>query len=215
MTTSSEPRGRRPVIVGATLLVAYTAVVVWTFVAQSHAWPRTGSWADLLFFLFCPGIVFQTVNLISRWRTGRGMSRPFLLRALTVPAGLVLAVGLAARASDWAMSNFTRAYAPLVAEIGAHLAEPCGLSARYFAIPAVVAYNRRAEVERPLGKLSYDRTRFVLSFGGGSFDMDGSTIHYDSAVMKWGKFHNDHRASADEHAHRIEGLAACKLGEAE
>jgi hypothetical protein len=34
-------------MVGATLLVASMAIVVWTFVAQWNAWPRTESWADL------------------------------------------------------------------------------------------------------------------------------------------------------------------------
>jgi hypothetical protein len=34
-----------------------------------------GSWSSLLFVVLCRGIVFQAVNLVFRWRTGRALTR--------------------------------------------------------------------------------------------------------------------------------------------
>jgi hypothetical protein len=74
----------------------------------------------------------------------------------------------------------------------------------------VAAYNRRTG-HRPAGNLAYDRTRFVLSFGAGSIDIDGSTIFYDSTVGHWKLFHNDDTGDSGALDQRIEGLAACKV----
>ena len=108
------------------------------------------------------------------------------------------------------MSNFERAYTPFVAEIGANLAEPCGRAAKYFAIPAVSAYNAQT-FRRPTANLNYDTKRFVVSFSGGSFDMDGSKIYYDSGAKRWSKFHNNSETATQTFEKLIEGLAACRL----
>ena len=72
-------------------------------------------------------------------------------------------------------------------------------------------YNRRAERERPAAKLKYDNKRFVLAFGGGSMDIDGSTIYYDSGAQAWRKFHNDDATASTLYVRLGEGLAECAL----
>jgi hypothetical protein len=193
----------------AALLLAYAAVVAWAFVDQSTEWPHVGSWDSLVFVLFCPGIVFQAVNLVFRWRKGRVLTRRWLVRLATIPAGLLLALMLTSWASALALSTFKRAYAPFVAEVGAHLTDPCPTATRAFDIPAVADYNRRTGSESPVGKLRYDKRRFVLSFGGGSIDMDGSTIFYDSQAKTWRQFHNDNHDTAYDRL--VDGLAECSL----
>ena len=109
------------------------------------------------------------------------------------------------------MGNFEQAYAPFVSQVGANLADPCRLASRYFEIPAVAAYNLRAQRDRPAAKLKYDNRRFVLAFGGGSMDIDGSTIYYDSGVKAWRKFHNDNATASGLYTGLSEGLAECSL----
>jgi hypothetical protein len=137
------------------------------------------------------------------------------MRVFTIPAGLVLATVLSAWASGLAMARFTRAYEPLVARIRANLAEPCADVAGYYELPSVVAYNRQTERERPAAKLNHDQKRFVVAWGGGSADIDGSTIYYDSDSRQWRKFHNDTAAASEIHARLTAGLAECSLRAAE
>ena len=53
--------------------------------------------------------------------------------------------------------------------------------------------------------------RFVLAFQGGSIDIDGSTIYYDSGAGAWRKFHNDSSDDRQAYAALTAGLAECEL----
>lgn len=193
----------------AVLLLAYLVVVAWIFIDESSEWPHVGSLKSLVLLFFCPGILFQAVNLVFRWRTGRVLTRRLLVRLVTIPAGLILAVLLPSWASSLAVARFKRAYTPFVAEVRAHLADPCPLAASFFAIPEVADYNRRVGRESPVATLRYDKKRFVLSFGGGSLDSDGSTLFFDSETKTWRQFHNDKHPAAYDGL--VDGLAECVL----
>ena len=205
--SSPEPRVR----LSAALLAAYAGIVARVFYEQSASWPQDGSWAIFAYVFLCPGIAFQAFSLAYTRRTGRALTRRALTRAVTIPLGLVLAAALASWASALAMGSFEQAYAPFVSQVGANLADPCRLAASYFEIPSVVAYNRDAERDRPTGKLRHDNKRFVLSFSGGSMDIDGSTIYYDSGVKAWRKFHNDNSTARAVYSGLTDGLAECLL----
>lgn len=204
--SETRPRAAR----GLVLLAGYIAIVGWSFHAQSTSWPHEGSWAMLAYLFLVPGILFQSWALAYARRTGRPLTRRALTRVVTIPLGIVLAALLQEWASALALDEFKRAYAPFVAQVRAELAEPCGGSARYFAIPAVAAYND-ATSRRPAANLKYDSKRFVLSFSGGSIDIDGSTIYYDSGAKAWRKFHNDSETRREALDKLTEGLAACRL----
>lgn len=193
------------------LLAAYVAVVAWVLYEQAASWPHEGSMAYLVLFLLCPGIAFQSFSLAYTWRTGRPLIRRVLTRVVTIPVGLVIAAMLANWASTLAMRGFEQAYAPFVARIGTNPADACRAAAGYFGIPSVAAYNRQAGRESPSAKLHHDSQRFVLAFHGGSADIDGSTISYDSAARAWRKFHNQDAAASGAHAGLTAGLAECPL----
>ena len=141
-------------------------------------------------------------------RTGRRLMRRALTRLVTIPLGLVIAALLASLASTLAMQGFEQAYAPFVTQVGANLRDPCGLAGRYFHAPAVAAYNLRTSREQP-AKLHHDGKRFVLAFRGGSTDIDGSTIYYDSGASAWRKFHNDDGDRQAAYTALTAGLAEC------
>ena len=197
--------------ISAALLTAYTAIVAWVSYNMSISWPHEGSWADIVLWFLCPGIVFQAFSIIYTWRTRRRLVRRTQTRIITIPAGLLAAVALSNFASALAMDSFERAYAPYVAEIGANLAAPCLPGARYFESASVAAYNLESDNRHPKARLRYDTQRFVLAFSGGSMDIDGSTIYYDSNTKQWNKFHNDRSAASAGYAKLTEGLAACSL----
>lgn len=201
---------KRPTIVSAALLAAYAAAAAWLFHEQSTSWPHEGSWALVAYVFLCPGIVFQAFNLAYLRLKGRALARRVLTRAVTIPLGLLLAGQLVGEASTRAMSGFERAYAPFVSLIGASLADPCAAAGKYFAIPAVSAYNEQAG-RRPTTILKYDNKRFVVSFPGDSIDMDGSKIYFDSGAKVWSKFHNNEREKAAALGKLTEGLAECTL----
>jgi len=205
----NQPRPR--IIRSLVLIVLYVAMVVWAFHGQSTSWPHEGSWSSLAYWILCPGIVFQSFVVFHARLTGRMPTRRVLARLITVPLGLVIAAFLGEWASGLSMDAFERAYAPFVAQVGASLAAPCSLSAKYFAIPVVAAYNAEAG-RNPTAILKYNSRRFVLSFSGGSFDMDGSTIYFDSGSGRWRKFHNDSGIAVSGELDKLtDGLAACKL----
>ena len=200
----------RRVVVSAALLAAYVAIVGWVFYEESTSWPHEGTWASIAYVFLCPGILFQSFHLAYTRRTGRPLTRRALTRVVTIPLGLLLAGLLATEASALAMRGFVRAYAPFVSQIGASLADPCAPGAKYFAIPSVVAFNEQTG-SRPTAHLHHDGKRFVLGFAGGSMDIDGSTIYFDSGAKAWSRFHNDDFDARGVLGKLTEGLAYCKL----
>ena len=209
LTTEPQSNPKPRILLSAVLLAAYVMIVAWVFNAQSMEWPHEGSVGYVVFFLFCPGIAFQSFNLAYMLRSGRRLTRRALTRLVTIPLGLVMAAFLANWASMLAMSGFEQAYVPFVTQVRATLSDPCRDGGRYFQAPAVTAYNLH-ERPRP-AKLHHDSKRFVLAFQGGSADIDGSTIYYDSGPGTWRKFHNDSSDDQKAYAGLTAELAECVL----
>ena len=212
MATNSDPQPnlKRRTIISAVLLAVYLALTGWLYYVQTTSWPHEGSWVFIGHVFLCPGILFQSFSLAYTWRTGRLLARRVLTRVFTIPLGLLLAGQLAESASTLAMSGFEQAYAPFVSQIGANLPDPCAAAEKYFAIPAVAAYNERI-YSRPRAQLNYDSKRFVVSFLIGSLDIDGGKIYFDSGARNWRKFHNNIETESQTFEKLIEGLAACTL----
>lgn len=211
MPESDPQAGARPRTTrSAVLLALYVAITAWVFYEQSTSWPHEGSWALLAYVFLCPGILFQAFNLAYTRLASRALTRRALTRVVTIPLGLVFAALLGGGASDLAMHGFEQAYAPFVSQIGANRADPCGPGAKYFSIPAVAAFNEQTG-SRPTAYLHHDGKRFVLGFAGGSIDIDGSTIYYDSGAKRWWRYHNDNLEARAVHQKLTEGLATCKL----
>jgi hypothetical protein len=208
-TSAALPASAPRTGLGAALLVIYVVAVAWMFHDRATDWPHVGDWGYVVFFLLCPGIVFQLFRLAYARHTGRPLARRWLPRLATIPLGLVLAALLMAWADGDALRGFERAYAPLVSGIAAALPDPCRAAAGHFRAPPIAAYNRRTGRDRPVAKLNHDDARFVLAFRGGSIDIDGSTIYYDSAAGAWRKFHNDDERARVAYEKLRAGLAEC------
>jgi hypothetical protein len=204
---------RRPISrVNVALLAVYALATALIFYRESRAWPSIGSWTGLLLIVTCPGLIFQTLRLVYTWRAGRPLPWPILIRLVTIPAGLVLAGVLMSKAASASTARFTAAYAPMVEKVRKNLASPCGAELRYFADPVVATYNQRTWPRAAArAGLRYDQARFVMALGGGSIDIDGSTIYYDSVTRKWQQYHNDDAQARAAHEHLVEGLKECLI----
>lgn len=196
---------------GPALLAGYVVAVAWVFYEQATAWPHVGSWGYIALFVLCPGIVFQSFSLVFTRRTGRPLKRRALTRLVTIPLGLVLAALLASRAETLSQRGFEQAYAPFVWQVGANLPDPCRAAGSYFQAASVADYNLRTGRGLPSAKLHHDGRRFVLAFHGGSVDIDGSTVYYDSGAGTWRKFHNNDETARAVYEKRRAGLAECLL----
>ena len=212
MASNSDPQSnlKRRIVVSLALIALYAALTGFAFWEQSTSWPHEGSWAALVYIFTCPGIVFQSFVVVYALLASRVLTRRVLTRVVTIPLGLVIGGMLGEWGSKLATSDFERAYAPFVAQVGANLAEPCGGAAKYFAIPAVAAYNAQTH-RRPIALLNYDSKRFVVSFSVGSLDMDGGKIYFDSDARRWHKFHNNTETASQTFEKLTEGLTACRL----
>mgnify|MGYP006919633439 CR=1 FL=1 len=214
MTPYTKPQSspRLRIFLSVVLLTAYGMAVAWVFQGESMAWPREGSMGSVVFFLLCPCIVYELFNLAYMLRTARRLTSRALTWVVAIPVGLFAAGFLANRASTLSMSGFEQAYAPFVTKVRTNLPDPCRAAGSYFQIPTVTAYNLQATPHRPQpAKLHHDSKRFVLAFQGGSIDIDGSTIYYDSGVAAWRKFHNDKIDDRKVYEELTAGLAECVL----
>lgn len=204
--SANRPRVNRSIV----LLAVYAVFTGWLFCLQATSWPHEGSWALFGYLIFLPGIVFHSANLAWKKIDGHPIPRPFLARLVTVPLGIMFAALLNVAASAFAMANFERAYAPFVAQLGTSLGEACNSGPKYFAISSVAEFNEQTS-SRPTAFLHHDGKRFVLRFMGGSIDMDGSTLYFDSEAREWRRYHNNNVEAHAIHQKLIAGLADCKL----
>lgn len=186
---------------GGALLIGYLAVVssIWLDAAD---WPSVGTLEWPVLVLACIGLAFQLV-LLGHWTFRRKLPlRRWGWRALAVTAGLALSVALEAAATRQALERVGAHHATLLEALGSS-ATPCEEYRRY-----VQTYSGNPS-HRPRS-LHFGGGRYVLTFAGGSADIDGSTVVFDSRQPGPTLFHNDDRASRRELAALQDSLQACE-----
>lgn len=163
-----------------------TAALAWQL---ATAWPYEGHWAQLLMLFTLAGVAFRTVQ----WLHERGGGARLAGRKRLGVRVLAIVVALLAAGAAWqalarlSMARFERAMAPLVAQMHANASSPCPAPGKYPLHPQGLP-----------GSLAWDTQRFIFWTRGGSMDIDGSTVWYDSTTRRWSKFHNDNRRARGE-----------------
>ncbi|MDH3715721.1 MAG: hypothetical protein OET44_17940, partial [Gammaproteobacteria bacterium] len=142
----------------------------------------------------------------------RSRARRILEGLLSVVIGVPVALLLAQFSSTLSLKAFRDSYAPFITASRDNLPSPCAPALAILEDSTVAAYNRETyHANRPKITLYYDAKRFVASLPGGSIDIDGSTIYYDSRGNEWLRFHNDDRQGRERLSALIEGLEECQL----
>ena len=195
------------------LLVIYSSINIYTVYSLSHSWPNKGSFAWFLLIFFCPPFLYHFITLSYELAVRKLFCWKKSLRFATLIAGILLAGNLLQYAQNSSLRKFNRAYTPLIERIIKKMPEPC--DGQYFQIPKIATYNNKVNrlinhKGKPIGELLYNHHRFIVHFQGGSVDIDGSTIFYDSEIKQWQIFHNDEFSLLDDFNFRRIGLTKCE-----
>lgn len=200
-------------VVSATWLLLWIGIAAWTSHTLATVWPYVQFMPQVLLFFAVPGILFQAGHLLWMWRQAQPLpgKKRFTARVIAIVAGLVVAAQL----MDWldgaSLRRFEAAMAPFVAQAHAQAAAPCPPAAKYPAGPDLHAYLADTGRPQATAELHHDRVRFVLALSGGSMDIDGSTLFYDSRTRAWRKVHNDILAASGELEVLRKDLEACRI----
>lgn len=204
---------KKSLLLNWVLLVIYSSINIHTVYSLSHSWPNKGSFAWFLLVFFCPPFLYHFIALSYGLAVKKIFQWKKTLRFATLVAGVLLAGSLLQYVQDSSLRKFNRAYTPLIEKIRQKMPEPC--DGDYFKIPKVATYNGHINrmVHRnglPIGELLHDGQHFLLRFQGGSIDIDGSTVFYDSKAGHWQIFHNDDMQMQDKLLFLQLGLTKCE-----
>lgn len=213
MATDDAILLKRQRVASTVWLIGWIVAAAWSAYALAQAWPYVRHQLQIVLLLAVPGALFRSFDLGFMQLKGRRISgwRRVLARAAMLAAGLVLWGALCDRLDGVSMARFERALEPLIGELHARMPKPCPPAADYRIAPELAAYLVESSAPRAPAELKHDARRFVLSLHGGSIDIDGSTLFYDSARRKWRKVHNDMLDNSGELRALVAGLESCRV----
>jgi hypothetical protein len=169
-------------VLGASLIALYLLILNLAWIDLS-GWPSAGSYWDLFVFLAAIGLAFQILMLVSWYKSGQLPQRRLIPRTTAIALGWGLSLGIAATTSDMALARVTERHQALFEGLSGN-GEPCLLYADYLE-------NYQGPRQYAPRSLHSSPEYFVLTFLGGSIDIDGSTIVFDSETGQWQVIHND------------------------
>lgn len=204
---------KRGCVASTVWLSGWIVAAVWSAYAIAQAWPYVQHPLQIVLLVAVPGVLFCSFDLGFMQLLRRRIVgwRQFLARAAMLVAGLILWGAICDRLDSVSMARFERAFAPLIGELHTRMPKPCPSAAGYRTAPELAAYLDESGAPRAPAELKYDAQRFVLSVHGGSIDIDGSTLFYDSATRKWRKVHNDMLENSGELRALASGLESCRV----
>jgi len=190
----------RTIVVGAALFACYVALLVMVASEQAR-WPSVGSRWALVVLLGCIGAVYQLL-LLGYWGLRRALPhRRRLARVLSIVGGLGMSILLGRVTEARALGQVRARHAGLLSALPT-TADPCAAYRAYLAGYAGSRYEAPRSLHTGPG-------RQVLTFLGGSIDIDGSTIVLDSASPEVHLFHNDNAEERQKLDAKLGALQAC------
>ena len=180
----SYPYKKRLVTISSILLLAYLTIISST-VKSSLNLPSVGNLNLFVFFIFIPSTIYQIYFLTYYVKNGVFPKSTWLHRFILIIIGLFLSIMLSKHLEKLAMSLFSESKITLVNAINSSMPKPCNM---------LESYQNDNNITKRFSKakeLYFNSEFFILSFHGGSIDIDGSTIFYRSDNKEWDIFHND------------------------
>ncbi|MFN0161436.1 MAG: hypothetical protein ACKVQQ_09410 [Burkholderiales bacterium] len=176
-------------------LALFCAGTVWIFVKLVSAWPYVGHPLQMPLLVFVPGVLYCGFKAAYVWRSGKTLVgwRKWTALPLACVLGLFGAGHLWEAMDRQSMAGFASNIAPLVAAVESSRPNVCAPASPYRLSEEFRPYLESSRGLRSGLKIEHGAGRVVLSTGGFSADIDGSTLYYDLADRKWVKFHNDNR----------------------
>lgn len=197
------------------LLFFYSLVNGYTLYNLCYSWPTTGSMVWFILIFSCPAFLYQFIFITYSLKFKKNLQWKYKLRFISLVLGFFVAGGLLQQTQKSSLRKMTRAYQPVVARILEQMPTPSCEDA-YFDTLKTVKYNGSihrmiAKDGHPIGELLYNHERFLIHFRGGSIDIAGSTLFYDSKVKHWQLFHNDNLEAFTHFKTLIDPLTLCEI----
>jgi hypothetical protein len=187
--TFGEPGFTRLICVSALLAALYAWQVV-SLNLDMHRWPHVGHINILPILIFGCGLAYQAM-FIAIVVLHRRMPRYrwlVLVRLLAIVSAIAIWPRVMAAVGRTAIVEFSKGHEPMITAVReGHLA--CDADTVYF--PPSNAFDRKSRALERGARLYQREGRFVITYVGGSIDIDGSTIYYDSKRNGWDIHHND------------------------
>ncbi len=191
------------------LLLIYCGGVATVYFADV-SWPHVGSKSAVFLFLLIPGILYQLYFLSFSLLKRKLPAKRLRARLLSIFLGLFLAAQLGQAVSHMAMKQFEQNCRPFVAMIEKNMPYPCGPSQSMYM--DLLPHRRKNNMWFPGQRwhMYHNDQFFVLTFPGGSADIDGSTIYYSSQQGEWAIFHNDSKEDKKQLEELLKGMQICQ-----
>ena len=189
-------------LVSSLLLIIYIAGA-WYLYSVDTSRPHVGSLSIVPLIIICPGIIFQLFFLAYSLSKRKFHAKRIRARLLSIVLGFILAYQVVFHAQTVAMQRFEEHYQPLVEIIQANLPHPCNPNVAYTDHKSLNKINKT-------GHLWHDNEHFILTFPGGSADVDGSTLYYFSKDHAWTIFHNDSPEASKHLEKLLMGMRDCQ-----
>ncbi|PHS18869.1 MAG: hypothetical protein COA86_06760 [Kangiella sp.] len=166
------------------LLLTYLVIIA-SVINSTVKIPSIGNLNIFAFLLVIPAFIYQLYFLVYRFTKNRFPKSKWLHRFLIIILGMILSIVTSKYLDQYAMHLFSKSRVDLIEAITASLPFPCDFLNSY------EDKNKITNVFNKAKELYFNKQLFVITFHGGSIDIDGSTIFYRSDINYWDIFHND------------------------
>lgn len=194
-------------------LTLFGGGTVWIFLKLASAWPYVGHPLQMPLLIFVPGMLYCAFKVAYAWRSGKALwgGRKWAALPLAGVLGLFGAGQLWEAMDHQSMAGFVGNIAPLVAAVESNRSKVCAPASPYRLSEEFLAYLDSSRGMRSGLKIQHRNGRVVLSTGGFSADIDGSTLYYDLAERRWVKFHNDNREKREAFEALTKDMGDCQI----
>jgi hypothetical protein len=164
-------------------IAIYIAVASYGLFSIATGHPGKGSWWLILPLFALPPMLHHSVMLVLLKSGVDTKKKRFsiLVRLITLVLGLCLVAPLNRYVSAYALDQFVASQQKFLTSLHMGDAGICNVATQY----------RRTEAGRFINGLWYTDEDFLVTYHGGSIDIDGSTIYFQKSTGKWDMVHND------------------------
>jgi hypothetical protein len=199
-------------LLNAIILAICSGISLYTLYDLSYSWPTQGCFGWFILIFLAPFFIYQLLAIGHFLIHQNLLTQKFTTSLLSLFFGFLLAGAALQYTQNNALQRFIRAYAPMIQHIKHNMPTPC--DQYYFKLPSVQHYNTKTarmivQNGNPIGMLRHNSREFLLHFQGGSIDIEGSTLYYDSTTERWHFFHNNNLPEKAIFNQRHLALAKC------
>jgi len=197
--------------IAGSLSVFYLAFCFYIAFQTVCSWPSASSWAQMLTLFLFPGALYNGIKLGLQIRLKKPMPRRWIARILSILLGVPLASAVANASNTQAIQNFEERLAPFIMRVASDTHGECYEWTQNSVLSSLQQQIVNSKYYLSSGKIWRGSGRFIVSFAGGSIDIDGSTLYFDGNQNEWVKYHNDNIDASKKFTMLTSGMQVCHL----